>query len=108
MRTLLLVLFSVVLGVALGFGIAVVQLRMTPWNPKFDEGGAAAVAASVPHSPEGTSKVEIDRTEYDFGAIDRDVGGSHAFTFTNSGNAPLKLTLSKTSSPGPRSRWRAA
>ncbi len=98
MRTLLLVVFSVVVGAALGFGIAVMQIRMRPWNPKFDEGGATAASSiSSPNKP--TPKVAVDRTDYDFGTVDREVGGKHDFTFTNSGNAPLRISLTLASSP---------
>ena len=38
MKTLLLVTLTVVLGVALGAGTAVLRIEARPWNPKVDEG----------------------------------------------------------------------
>ena len=98
MRTLFIAVLSIVAGVALGFGIAVVRVRMTPWDARFDEGSETAASPS-PHAAKPTPKAVIDRTEYDFDTIDRDVGGSHSFVITNAGDAPLSLNLGKRRSP---------
>jgi hypothetical protein len=97
MRTLLLVTFAVLIGVALGIGAATMRFRATPWNSKLDESVAPKPAAAAPTS--GPSpKVVVDKTEYDFGAVDiESSGGSHDFVFTNKGDAPLSLTAGGTS-----------
>lgn len=47
-------------------------------------------------SPEGTGpKVEIERSQYDFGLIDVGAAEVHAFVVRNVGDAPLELRLGK-------------
>jgi hypothetical protein len=46
MKKLLVILVIVVLGVALGVGVATLRIKATPWNPALDEGEPAARPSS--------------------------------------------------------------
>jgi hypothetical protein len=97
MRTVLLVVAAVVLGVALGAGTATLRIKTAPWNPKLDEG--AKKTEPVPLPPVGpTPKLSVDKAEHDFGTVDIEAsGGSHDFVLTNKGEAPLELREGGTS-----------
>jgi len=95
MKTLLIVVSSVLLGIALGIGLAILQMRWTPWDPRRDEGAAIQTALIEEPKPQ----VSIEPTEYHFDEIDRHFGRSHDFTLSNVGNAKLALEQGKTSSP---------
>jgi hypothetical protein len=98
MRTFLLTVSAIVLGVALGAGIAVLRIRSLPWDSAGDEGEAQApVAKATP--PKGPApKVVATETEFDFGARDMEgSAGSHDFVITNAGEGPLTLSEGGTS-----------
>lgn len=97
MKTLLLATLAVILGVALGVGMALLRIGAAPWDSQLDEGAAKTAAAAVP--PGGpTPRAVVDKAEYDFGARDMEASsGSHDFVFTNRGSAPLELREGGTS-----------
>jgi hypothetical protein len=96
MRTTLLVLLAVLLGIALGVGVALLRIKRAPWTPDVDRGGSASAPAAVrPDDP--APKVMVEKSRYDFGTLDIAAKGSHDFVFTNAGKAPLKLSLGATS-----------
>ena len=95
-KTFLLVLFSLVLGVALGAGVAVLRIQVAPWDPTLDAGNRPTATAR-PNTGEPVPKVVVDQTELDFGTLDLQEKKSHQFTFANAGNAPLTLTRGGTS-----------
>ena len=96
MKTLLFVALTIVLGVALGIGTAVLRIRTTPWNPNSNESVKTTTAAE-PRSRGPMPKVAVDRVEYNFGALDMQGSGSHDFILTNVGDAPLTLAAGGTS-----------
>lgn len=98
MRTFLLVLFSLLLGVGLGAGVAVWRIQVAPWDPTLDEGNRPT-ATALPGTGEPVPKVVVEQTKFDFGTLDlqEKEKRSHQFTFANDGNAPLTLTRGGTS-----------
>lgn len=89
----------ILLGVALGVGIAISRQRAAPWDPRLDEGVKKpdAIVKPAPTSDKA-SKVVVDNANFDFGSVDIAAsGGSHEFTFTNQGSGPLTLTEGGTS-----------
>jgi hypothetical protein len=94
MKTWHVVALSAVLGIVVGFGIAVARIQLAPWD-----GTPAGVKAlhSLPgrdtrldasHRP----KVAVDREVFDYGVMDSQVDGKHVFLVSNIGSAPLTLT----------------
>jgi hypothetical protein len=96
MRTTLLALLAVLLGVALGAGTAVWRIRLAPWDSRRDE-SAPSTSAAAPAVKEPQPKVVVDATEYSFGTLDVASSGSHDFVFANEGDGPLVLSVGKTS-----------
>ena len=96
MRIFLLTLLTLILGIALGLGAAVVRIQTSPWDPQRDESVAAEEPAPL---PPGTPvpKIVVPETSFDFGALDLSANGSHDFVIKNEGTAPLKLTEGGTS-----------
>jgi hypothetical protein len=81
---------TILLGIALGIGVASLRIKMRPWNPAGEE--SAAPAASVAPAPNGPApKVNVGQTEYKFGTLDMHATGTHDFVFSNTGKAPLVL-----------------
>ncbi len=96
MKTLLLVTLTILLGIALGIGAAVVRINSAPWDSQRDE--SVAVDEPTPLPPDTPlPKVVVKETTFDFGALDLSANGSHDFLFKNEGTAPLKLTEGGTS-----------
>jgi hypothetical protein len=84
MRIFLLLTAAVVLGAALGTGLAYWDVRAAKPAPEGESGPLPPEAAAA--------KVAVDSQEYDFGTIDADKEASHSFLFTNIGTAPLELS----------------
>jgi hypothetical protein len=83
----------IVLGSTAGMGTAVLRIRLVPWDPK---------SIRPPQSPPTSvdtpyAHVSVDRAEYDFGAMDVGLLGSHDFVLTNTGTANLELSKGGTS-----------
>jgi hypothetical protein len=98
MRSFFGLLLVVLLGIALGVGIAVTRHRTTPWDPRLDEGVKKPDAAKPAPATELAPKVVVDSADFDFGSVDIAAsGGSHEFKFTNQGKGPLKLNEGGTS-----------
>jgi len=95
-KTFLIVLFSLLLGIALGAGVAVWRIQVAPWDPTLDKGNRPT-ATALPSTGEPVPKVVVDQTEFDFGTLDLQEKRSHQFTFANAGNAPLTLGRGGTS-----------
>ncbi len=96
MRTTFLALLAILLGIALGIGVALLRIRAAPWKPDVDR-TAAGAAAPIRRPDEPAPKVVVDQSRYDFGTLDMASQGSHEFVFTNAGKAPLKLAAGETS-----------
>ena len=45
MKAVLWFALVIVLGIALGVGVALLRIRSAPWNPKIDEGGGTTMGA---------------------------------------------------------------
>jgi hypothetical protein len=83
----------IVLGTAAGMGTAVLRVCLVPWDPQ-----SARPPRSPPVAPGAPRAiVKVDRAEYDFGAMDVWLSGSHDFLLTNAGTANLELTKGGTS-----------
>jgi hypothetical protein len=93
MRAAVVVILSLVVGVALGSGMT--------WARYGGESSASAIKLHADPAPlplpsagagiAGSPKVAVEETEHDFGPVESDSIVSHEFHFTNSGDAPLKL-----------------
>jgi hypothetical protein len=104
MKTIFVILLALVVGVAVGAGIALVQVRMPPWHPIVES--ASELPETLPDQTVASPKdeslspaVRIDETAFDFGGA-RVLKGSHVFTLRNGGNAPLHLLGTGSSAPG--------
>lgn len=94
MRTWLLALLAAFAGVAVGVGITVAEFA--PAEEIFVVSADSEVididpAAGVPRAVVEGSK------EYDFGVMERNVQGKHAFIVRNEGTAPLTVKVGQTS-----------
>ncbi len=97
MKAVFAIVLTILLGIALGIGVAVLRVKMRPWNRQGDEGTAAATSvAPPPNAP--APKVSVAETEYKFGTLDLQATGTHDFVFRNTGGAPLVLHAGPTSS----------
>ena len=113
MRIVVTMILAVLLGVALGAGIAIVRLRQNAWDagrlaavvratkpetlPASAAGEVSAAGSPGAAHADGTARAVVDHEEYDFGRMGPDEERNHAFVFTNQGTAPLKLTAGATS-----------
>ena len=95
MRTTLLALLAILLGIALGIGIARLRIRAAPWNPEIDLTRVGAAPLRRPDAP--LPKVVVDHAKFDFGTLDMASEGSHEFVFTNAGKGRLRLAPGETS-----------
>jgi Protein of unknown function (DUF1573) len=100
MRTWFLLALLVVVGIGIGVGVALGVFNPAP-NAS-DAGNAAAPAADsrmpeLPPSDGPQPHVRVDKTEFDFGEMERRATGQHSYVFTNRGDYPLKLTSGGTS-----------
>ncbi|MEN6498182.1 MAG: DUF1573 domain-containing protein [Thermoguttaceae bacterium] len=95
MRVWIAVILTLVVGVGLGFGSALVRIERFPWA-----GGALRPAPSKTAAPTAgmpQPEAQVDRDTHEFGTMDMSAQGSHEFVVRNIGKAPLDL------SPGPSS-----
>jgi hypothetical protein len=59
MKKVFAILLIIVLGIALGVGLAILRIRSTPWNRASDEGEPAAGASSQTGDRPGTKAARI-------------------------------------------------
>jgi len=96
MRTAIILMISVALGVAAGWATAWWRVDGGLEREAGDAARPGSTDTADGHAHD-TPRVEIDRAEFDFGRMDVNAEGEHAFTFTNVGDAPLKLEVGDTS-----------
>jgi hypothetical protein len=90
MKTTIFALICAGVGIVLGIGLARVQLgEATPFVLPDSSETIASGDATTP-------QVSVDSETHDFGSMERDATKSHEFRFTNTGNAPLELTVGET------------
>jgi Protein of unknown function (DUF1573) len=93
MRVIGIILAAALVGTAIGSVTAYVETR-----PRAGSGLAVKTARNEPPSPSGSEpRVEVDSTEFKFGAMQRGTTKSHEFEFRNTGNGPLMLQVGSTS-----------
>jgi len=102
MRIWLLSILAIVLGLAAGSAVGLARVWLIPWNDETAQFALSPlVAGAHPAGPQ--PRVAIDNPNFDFGVLDADVHGEHAFLFTNKGpasggqGAPLTLGKGTTS-----------
>jgi len=93
MKTWKIALWSVVLGFLVGAAAGAAQVLLAPWP---DGPWGLGAAKAVPKSGEPQPRVHVDEDRYDFGAMDAEARGRHAFRFHNLGEAPLTLEAGPT------------
>jgi hypothetical protein len=86
MRASVLVFLAVLLGLAFGLGLTVVELGAST-KGTVDENLSTK---AQPISPDGPHVV-VDKEDYDYGSMEREGRKSHVFTITNEGRSQLKL-----------------
>jgi hypothetical protein len=92
MRHWVLILLAVLFGLALGLGGTVIELGASPSGRIKDDLKITSSSGPVDmHRPH----VAIEKTEYDFGSMERGITQTHAFPVKNDGGEPL--TMEKTS-----------
>lgn len=103
MKLLPLIIASLVVGVALGIGLArndvgVVDGRFYPAGAAAEAVAGPAVDPAVPVAPTPAvgPSAEVDSKIYDFGTMQRGAKEAHEFVFTNTGTAPLRLEVGST------------
>ena len=96
MRTAILALLAILLGIALGIGVARLRIRAAPWEPDVDR-SSEGTAAPMRQPDAPAPKVVVNQSRYDFNTLDLASAGSHEFVFSNAGKAPLKLAAGQTS-----------
>jgi uncharacterized protein YneF (UPF0154 family) len=62
MRTILAIVLIILLGIALGVGVATLRIRATPWKPPRDDGQDARPLSSQSGQP--AHNVVIDQTRF--------------------------------------------
>lgn len=87
---------AILVGVAVGVGVAWARISSLPWT-----GNLGGEAAPIRLKSEGaavqlTPKVFMESDTYDFGAMDANSSNKHEFVIYNKGNGPLKLTKGET------------
>ncbi|MHB1033789.1 MAG: DUF1573 domain-containing protein [Pirellulales bacterium] len=103
MRTWLIIAALAGLSVLIGAGIVIWQIRLLdtvepgadPSAPRGKKPPASSPVLINPLAPR--PKVVVDQEDYDFGSMDSSVTLSHAFRFTNQGDADLTLEKGETS-----------
>jgi len=97
MKTWLAIGVLLIVGAVGGIGVALVRVQLSPWD------GTPSGSKSTPPPPplentgETLPKVACEVDTHDFGVMDSHATGSHTFTLTNVGSAPLKLAKGPTS-----------
>ncbi len=93
MKTWLLIILTLVLGISAGAGTAMVRLGVSS-QPEDLTGVVTAdprmPSVAVASGPQ--PKVVLDKEEHNFGVMDSNAKGRHEFVFTNEGEGPLVLT----------------
>jgi hypothetical protein len=84
---------GVVIGCGLGLFVAGARLGFTASSDVVGGGVAQPEEATTTAQP----KVRVDSEQHNFGVVEVDSLSSHAFKFTNEGDAPLLLTAGATS-----------
>ena len=100
MRLIPVILVAAIVGAGLGAAAAfvgqpTVEKRFAP--PLLDASASAPTEESVQGAAPGLPKAEVDEVTHDFGTMQRGAMGSHEFTITNTGDAPLLLDVGPTS-----------
>jgi hypothetical protein len=88
MRAILIAVGCTALGLALGFSLAYFQANGLAGQPPKPVGPAAP---EPPPLGDPQPRVEVDNEEYDFGEMERNGSGEHAFVITNTGEGDLVL-----------------
>lgn len=97
MRTFINILLSLLFGGAVGFGAAQLSLAYYRWNPELEFKEAEQINREINAKRENpNAKVRLDKTEFDFGIMDKGEKGRHDFTIQNVGSAPLTLEMNAT------------
>ena len=94
MKSWHVVVLSVVVGVGLGIGTAVLRLKSAPWDGTVE--GVKGSQREAPPSQEAlaganTPEVKVDKEKYDYGVMDSQSEGHHDFKVTNVGEGTLTL-----------------
>ncbi len=97
MRAFLFVTSTLLLGAALGSGVAVWRIKSAPWNPKFDESSQRQSKPASSAQTQSAPKALVPAYEHDFGLVEQGVKRHHDFEFTNGGSVPLTLTAGSAS-----------
>ncbi len=94
MKTWLLIVLTLILGLAAGVGTAMVRLgvssRPDDLTGAISSGDPRMPSVAAPSGPQ--PEAVIDNEDYDFGIMDSNAKGRHEFIFTNKGKGPLVLT----------------
>lgn len=89
---------AILVGVAVGVGVAWARISSLPWTGNL--GGEVAPIRLKSESEEGVAqlapKVFLESDIHDFGAMDANSSNKYDFVFYNKGNGPLKLTKGET------------
>ncbi|MEN6450290.1 MAG: DUF1573 domain-containing protein, partial [Thermoguttaceae bacterium] len=102
MKVTLFSLLIVLLGLAFGVGVSMLQTPKAPLPVDSSRRAGFADAHGVDRDRPalkagGSPKVVVKEKEYHFGTLDIAAKGSHDFVFRNAGDAPLKLASAGTS-----------
>ena len=68
MRSILAILLIILLGIALGVGVAALRIRTASWNPTLDQSGRDARPSNT-KGGKPAPKVTVDKTDFDLGAL---------------------------------------
>ncbi|MDR3196377.1 MAG: DUF1573 domain-containing protein [Planctomycetaceae bacterium] len=95
--TLILIVFSVILGVLVGIGTSISALTINAWNPELEYKKHADImleAAAKASNP--NAKAFVENSVYDFGIKGVQEKGQHDFPIKNTGTAVLTLEVNRT------------
>ncbi len=59
MKKVFAILLIIVLGIALGVGVAMLRIKAAPWNPKLDEGEPATGPSNTGGDKPGTKVTQL-------------------------------------------------
>lgn len=98
MKTWLMVIVAMVVGLGGGFGLAIGRITLWPWDGTgIGESELMGVKNTAP-TPEGKRpKAVLQETKHDFGVMASHKKGLYKFKISNGGNAPLTLSKGATS-----------
>jgi hypothetical protein len=96
MKLALMIVAAILVGVAVGAGVADLRMRQVPWAGRPVSSPPAAPGVELPDAGEPTPRVAVDREEYDFGTMELGREADHDFIFRNVGRAPLVLRAGPT------------